>query len=57
MYGHKRTRQKDNPDGRLDCIIPGWTVDPELPVPPGYAVNNVRAFDPALITSRRRIWA
>jgi hypothetical protein len=37
--------------------IPGW-VDPtpDDPVPAGYAVNNVRAFDPATINRRAHGW-
>jgi hypothetical protein len=41
--------------GRLG-EIPGWVASAGDPVPPGYAVNNVRAFDPALIATRQHGW-
>lgn len=37
--------------------IPGWVASTEDPIPPGYAVNNCRAFDPALIGTRANVWA
>jgi len=35
---------------------PSWVASAEDKIPPGYAVNNVRAFDPALIATRANIW-
>ena len=37
--------------------IPGWQADANDPVPPGYAVGTVRAFDPALISSPSNVRA
>lgn len=36
--------------------IPGWVASAEDPVPPGYAVEKVRCFDPALVAQRRNVW-
>lgn len=37
--------------------IPGWVASAEDQVPPGYAVNQVRCFDPGLIGSRANVFA
>jgi len=37
-------------------LSPSWIASAEDKIPPGYAVNNVRAFDPALIATRANIW-
>lgn len=42
--------------GRLG-EIPNWTASAEDPVPPGYVAGENRAYDPALIANRRRVWA
>lgn len=42
-------------EGRTGAI-PGWLANPDDPVPPGYAVGTVRAFDPQLVSTRSNVW-